>query len=109
MGASYHPGATRAEIVAYVTRPEFFVNGVKTVATKQQGNNLWVVNEQANGNRTLMVVELIGSDTYKAVGEEMGPWQTTCPLAFFDLVPNSPNEDAKRFRERCRAQQAASI
>lgn len=49
MGASTLCGHTRAELIGYVTRPESFTNGARTVATAQGGDDLWIVNQQHDG------------------------------------------------------------
>jgi hypothetical protein len=45
-----------------------------------------------------------GQFGYKDMGEEMGPYESACPARILDkLTTPAPNEYARQWRERCRA------
>lgn len=50
-----------------------------------------------------LVKKIDGWLGYKDMDEGAGPSVNDCPLAFFDLVPQPPNDWAAEFRARCRA------
>lgn len=56
-----------------------------------------------------LVNKISGWYGYKDMDEGMGPSVDDCPLVFFDLVPEPPNEYAVEFRARCRAFHAQKI
>jgi len=75
-------------------------NGVKTLAHCFKGNDMWAVQEyQREGGpliRFICLYMLRGrSDQrdgwgYKDVSEDMGPYQTSCPLSYLELVKDFP-------------------
>ena len=85
-------------------------NGVTTLARFFSGNNLWTVQETKTGDRFICLYQMTGGRNqdwgYKDVDETMGPYQDTCPLSFFDMVPCPDYGYAVEFRERCRAAHA---
>jgi hypothetical protein len=78
------------------------------------GNNLWSVAEVTPPGGTperfirLDMIRRYRADDwgYKDVEESMGPCETSCPLAYLDMVPDVPAPYGAAWRERVRAYHA---
>jgi hypothetical protein len=85
-------------------------NGVKTVKRFFSGNDLWTVQETKTGDRFICLYKMVGGRNqdwgYKDIDEASGPFEETCPLSFFDMVPCPTYGYAVEFRERCKAAHA---
>lgn len=75
-----------------------------TLAKSLKGSTLWAV-KQAEGGKRYIMCFLLGKDRgawgYKDMDESRGPVYDTCPVDFFDLVPD-PGGFATGFRALCR-------
>jgi|SRR5579875_1414573 len=109
MGYTYAPDTSRRELVAELTSARFYQAGTKILAKSLRGSDLWVVVENPRGQRLLLYFEISGDR--KGTGYK-GPWseqsgldQTSCPIAYLELVP-CPGEVAKTWRDRVYAMHA---
>lgn len=122
MGWDYRHGATKADVVKEYTgtRDGHYETDDyhrTTLASRLVGKTLWVVWEYGPTigpkQRALICVLLDASPGYgwgsKSFGEEAGPYDYTCPVAFFDLVPTPPNDWAANWRAQVRITQAAAV
>ena len=93
--------ASRSSLIEHLTS----CNGVKTLKRFFSGNDMWTVQETPTGERFICLYKIVGGRGqdwgYKDIDESMGPYETSCPLSFFDMVP-CPEGYAVEFRERCR-------
>ena len=100
MGWDFIHGATRADIIAKLTRTEVY--GENSTRRRQclahtvSGNVLWAVWEltDALAETTTRYIgcDLLGAEAgygwgYKAMEESMGPFYYTCPPSYLDMVP----------------------
>ena len=117
MGWDYTQGATRGDIVKELTAS---TDRCKTLAFQVVGAVLWTVQEARRLDNNWQPygepVRFIGcyllagsikrtpgcSAGYKAMEEEMGPYYYTCPLHFFDMVPEPDSEIARNWRRQVR-------
>lgn len=83
-----------------------------TLDFSARGNHLWTVKEYTKESgetaRYICLFLLQGGGRgsgwgYKDITESMGPFKTDCPLRFFDMVPEPPNDYGREWRERVRA------
>ena len=84
-------------------------NGVKTLKHCMVGNNMWAVQEydRTDGTtaRFICLYMMKGRNYsrdgwgYKDVSEDMGPYETSCPASYLDLVPD-PGGYATEWRAR---------
>jgi hypothetical protein len=90
-------------------------NGWVCIAHAMRGATLWAVYEKPAadglGERIIESFTNIAKDGdgwgYKPVSESMGPCDLSCPVSYFDLVPEPPSDYAREFRENVRARHAA--
>lgn len=89
----------------------------KTLDFSARGNHLWTVKEYTKESgetaRYILLFLLQGGGRgfgwgYKDITESMGPCETDCPLRFFDMVPEPPNDYGREWRERVRAAHVAT-
>jgi hypothetical protein len=72
----------------------------------------FVADSTSTGERVLFVVKTWRAPrshfnfTYKAMSEDCGPVESTCPNKLLDLMGDAPNEHAQEWRDRCRAYNA---
>lgn len=99
---------SKSQLIAHLTGPG---NGLNTLAKCLKGSTLWAV--QAPSDRpgqAFIACYLLGADQgawgYKDMTESCGPVQNSCPVKYFDLVPD-PGGFATAWRERCRARTAS--
>lgn len=82
-----------------------------TLKHKLIGGVLWTIRESIVDGQAQKWIgcDLIechgGMWGYKPLSEDMGPYEHTCPLAWFDEVPLTSGGYAAAFRERCRNHQ----
>lgn len=110
MGWEFGLGDTRADVIRgrVAGWP-----GTMVLKHACSGNVLWTVNETARDGTTerwigctlLASAQGLGWGS-KEMGEAWGPAALGCPLAFFALVPEPPNELAREWRAQVRAYHA---
>lgn len=84
----------------------------KVVDSSLRGNNLWMVAEDANGERYILLCLLDGTPGapsgdpyrwgYKDISESMGPTEVNCPLRFLEMTPVPDSTFAVGWRDRVR-------
>lgn len=107
---------SKESLVQYLTSPSYLGDSLKLIASAVRGQTLWEVVEcvrdtqyHREGHRVILCFLMranSGSWAYKDMDESMGPYDASCPLKFFDMVPD-PGADATAFRARTRAAVAA--
>ena len=112
MGWDFTSGATKADIIRAVTKTRESETAVwDTLAKCCRGNNLWTVQRstvKATGEENrFIVLYRLGAEKdygwgYKDIEESMGPCETGCPVAYYDLAPNPTEKYAIAWRERNR-------
>lgn len=111
MGWLFTQGQTRRQLIDHLTRTEENEH-TKWVTLRRycSGNTLYAVQERtvkATGEVTRFIgVYLMQREQnygwgYKDMDESCGPCEITCPLGFFDAVPD-PGGYATAWRQRCR-------
>lgn len=121
MGSYFTRGASRKNIIAELTQTfsnslaEGGIHTVKVLAKAFVGNNMWVVHETSNSRTNLtgrficLYILMRSSDGwgYKPISEDMGPADLSCPLAFIELVKDSPSHSyGINWRERVKTYHA---
>src|SRR4051794_16606585 len=107
MGWTFHRGATKASMVEHLLSERHH----KTVAHALRGNVLWAVKEYTREEQTIRYIACFllrsgnGECGYKDIEESMGPNEVSCPLYFFDLVPEPKGQYGAAWRARVRASQ----
>jgi hypothetical protein len=108
MGTYYTTGASKQDIIRELLDDSAYSNH-KVIDKSISGNNLWVVIADKN-NPELdrhIALYLLKADKdgwgYKPIDEQMGPYESNCPLRFLDMVPQPEGPYAGEFRERVRA------
>jgi hypothetical protein len=109
---------SKAELIQHLTGPEVQGDYLKVIAKSVRGNVLWTVEEytrDANGQKAghrWIGCFLMGSNKrhgqgwgYKDMDESMGPCETSCPVKYFDMVPD-PGGYATAWRAKVRAEAA---
>lgn len=116
MGWTFTYDATRADIIAEITRP-WARDGhtYTTLAHSLRGTVLWSVIEttdEATGARSRIIgCDLLRSDRgygwgHKAMSEAEGPGYYTCPLRYLEMVPPAQSPYATAWRAKVRAYHA---
>jgi len=113
MGWSFGWGS-RQELKTYLSSPER-LGGAKILAQSDKRSVLWTVIEVpdyvgAPTAKRFILADLIKGEGprdgnnwgYKDLDESMGPCELTCPVRFFDLVPD-PGSYATEWRAKVRA------
>lgn len=82
----------------------------RVIATARYGREVYAAVRSADGEAVfglLLLTERRDGVLYtKPVSEEMGPAQNRCPERILDLLSEPANEEARRWRARCRARLA---
>jgi hypothetical protein len=80
------------------------------LAHSVRGNTLYTVWEVTHPNKPahrFIGIDLLSKTSdgwgYKDMCESMGIYKYDCPLKFFDMVPEPPNEHARKWRDKVRA------
>jgi hypothetical protein len=101
MGWSYTQNATRADVIRKLTAPS---SSLATLKSTVVGNALWAVQQTPDGERFIALYLLQGDKGYgwgyKGMTESAGPYTYSCPLNYFTLVPEAPNDYARDWREK---------
>ncbi len=90
MGWDHTLGASRADIIAYVTKD---TERTKCLAKATRGNVLWAVFEQAGVEPERYIACFLLSSLkgfgwgYKAIDESMHPYYYSCPVSFLEMAP----------------------
>ncbi len=97
MGWDFTQGATRADIVAHLTRTETHdAKRWHCLAHSTSSNVLWSVLEftdaLADITERYIRCDLLGAEAgygwgYKPLTESMGPYYYTCPLSYLEMAP----------------------
>ncbi len=102
MGWSFTYGATRRNIIEEVTRGWTHDDGTgsKTIKHCCRGNTLYAVHENTRCNGEVyrfIGVHLLQRSSdgwgYKSISEDMGPYQTNCPVSYIELAEEMPPSD----------------
>jgi hypothetical protein len=115
MGWDFTEGFTKKDVIKERTSPwENESQSVTCLAHAVRGNVLWTVKE-VTYKATGQVERYIGCDLmgkergfgwgYKGMEERMGPAVYSCPLSYFEMVPD-PGSYATEWRAKCRAESA---
>ena len=83
----------------------------RTLKHSLRGSHLWklveVTEKKSGKTEKYIALDLIGCRAgcwgYKDICESMGPYETDCPLTWFDEVPVPSGEYAQGWRDRCRS------
>jgi hypothetical protein len=117
MGTSYTYGATKASIIADITKNwgDGHTGIVHTCKEKKTvGNTVYSLWEKKSPEGISLLkyirIDLLVSSRgygwgYKGLDESMHPFYYDCPLKWFEEVP-CPNESAANYRIKCAEQQA---
>lgn len=104
MGSDFTKDASKQDIINEL------VAKLSPIEKKTVGNNLWMVVQRKNGERTILLAKLSKLRDfgwgYWLMGEEEGPYACNCPLSFLDLV-TAPTGHAVRWRQRVREHHSA--
>ncbi len=109
MGTYYTNGALGDDIIRECLAER------KTLAHRIVGANLWTVKEYTMADGTIgriIVLYLLKGHRdgwgYKPVSEDMGPYETNCPLALLTIAVPPPDGYAVEWRERVHAAHEAN-
>lgn len=119
MGWLFTYGQSKSQLIEHLTVTNLG-DRMKTIAKCVRGNVLWAVHEYVRdigvgegaikaGDRWIgcyLLGSTEGSWGYKDMDESMGPCEITCPVSYFKLVPNPPNDWAKEWRAKVMARHA---
>ena len=108
---------SKEEMVAYLVGPSMMGDHLKVVAHTTRNNTLWMVVECVKdtehykvGHRAILCILMQSYRGegwgYKDMDEMMGPCDTSCPLKYFEMVPD-PGSYATAWRAKVRAERAA--
>jgi hypothetical protein len=91
MGWTHTEGATRADVINYLTRDGIFGEGAKCLKKATRGNVLWAVIEVKPDDRFILCALLSCEKGfgwgYKDMTESMHPYYYSCPVSFLEMVP----------------------
>lgn len=85
----------RREFVASLVAPSRWVEGVRVIAHREVGNNLWSVIRNDNTGTTSIHLDKLAKERgsgwgYKPIPEECGPVEVNCPVSFIKMCAGSP-------------------
>ena len=123
MGWLISYGDTKSETIARRTKTEVNAEGTRRWSYPKscvRGNCLWkimVIEDLKDGvwveDIRLIALDLLAKGSrsdegwgYKDIDETMGPYETSCPISYLDMVPCPDSECARDWREKVRERAA---